>query len=165
VPRFVVIEGATSARPARQAIAEFDHPAEAGWHGAPGRLCAGVVRTDDDVGRVVLAALAGADLVVDCRVGREAADLMCDDLRRLGTLDHRIVDPDAVALDEDQQALLAAIAEGASLGQAAAGLHLSRRTADRRLAAARKTLDAASTPEAVVKATRLGLLGPGRRPH
>ena len=57
-----------------------------------------------------------------------------------------------------------AIAEGASLGQAAADLHLSRRTADRRLAAARKALDAASTPEAVVKATRLGLLGPGRRP-
>ena len=117
MPRFVVIEGATSARPARQAIAEFDQPAEVGWHGAPGRLCAGVVRTEDDVGRVVLAALAGADLVVDCRVGREAADL-----------------------------------------------HLSRRTADRRLAAARKALDAASTPEAVVKATRLGLLGPGRRP-
>jgi DNA-binding NarL/FixJ family response regulator len=164
VPRFVVIEGASSAQPARRAIAEFQAVPQTGWQGAPGRLCVGVVRTEDEVQRVVLAALAGADLVVDCRVGREAADLMCDDLRRLGTLDHRIVDPDAVTLDDDQRALLAAIAEGASLGQAAADLHLSRRTADRRLAAARKALDAASTPEAVVKATRLGLLGPGRRP-
>ena len=150
--------------PIRRAVAEFEQPAERGWRGAPGRLCVGPVRSDDEVRQVVLAALAGADLVVDCRVDRAAADLMCDDLRRLGTLDHRIVEPDAVVLDEDQIALLSAIADGASLGQAAADLHLSRRTADRRLAAARKTLDSASTPEAVVKASRLGLLGPARGP-
>ncbi len=159
--RFVVIEGATSQAPLRLAIAEFGRPARADWRGGPGVLCVGIAAAEGDVRAVVLAALAGADLVVDCRVDRESADLMCDDLRRLGDLDHRIVEPDSVILDDDQRALLAAIAAGGSLGRAATALHLSRRTADRRLAAARRTLGAATTPEAVIRAARLGLIDPG----
>ncbi len=127
-------------------------------------LCAGIVSNADDARKVVLAALAGADLVVDCRADRAVTDTMCDDLHRLGRLDHRVAAANAPSLDDDQRALLTAIADGGSLGSAAAELHLSRRSADRRVAAARLTLGAATTSEAVVKATRLGLLdlGPGR---
>jgi DNA-binding NarL/FixJ family response regulator len=158
VGAFVVIEGASSAAEARRAIEDFGRPAVDSWAGAAGMLCTGVVRTADDAQRVVLAALAGADLVVDCRADRGVTDEMCDDLRRLGRLDHRVVTATSSALTDDQRELLSAIAGGASLGSAAGTLHLSRRTADRRIAAAREALGAASTAEAIVKARRLGLL-------
>jgi DNA-binding NarL/FixJ family response regulator len=53
--------------------------------------------------------------------------------------------------------LLAHLVGGATLGAAAKALHVSRRTADRRLASARRALNAASTAEAVVMARQAGI--------
>ncbi|MDT7575173.1 MAG: hypothetical protein QOH17_1506 [Pseudonocardiales bacterium] len=108
----------------------------------------------------VLAAVRGADLVVTAAAERDVIDQLCDDLRRLGTVELRVDPPAAspsAALSEDERALLAALLGGASLGEAAAALHLSRRTADRRLAAARRALGASTTAEALVLAARLNL--------
>jgi DNA-binding NarL/FixJ family response regulator len=110
----------------------------------------------------VLAAVRGADLVIAATAKRDVIDQLCDDLRRLGTVEHRVeartvpTSP-AAALSADERALLVALLGGASLGEAAAALHLSRRTADRRLAAARRALGASSTAEALVLAAQAGL--------
>ena len=55
-------------------------------------------------------------------------------------------------LDEQQRRLLNLLAEGFSVAAAARRLYLSRRTADRRLAAARAALGVRSNAEAVVLA-------------
>jgi DNA-binding NarL/FixJ family response regulator len=157
---FIVIEGESSGSAVQSALAEIGRPAVMSWNGGPGVLCTGVVETAADARRVVLAALAGSDLVVDCRADREVADAMCDDLRRLGRLDHRVITVPDPVLADDQRELLVALAAGRSLGWAAQQLHVSRRTADRRLAAARASLGAANTAEAIVTAGRRGLLGP-----
>ena len=52
--------------------------------------------------------------------------------------------------DQDAAELLRRLASGMSLGEAAMALHLSRRTADRRLAAARRQLRVETTAEALV---------------
>jgi DNA-binding CsgD family transcriptional regulator len=56
----------------------------------------------------------------------------------------------ATAIDPDGTSLLALLLQGRSLGEAAPLLHLSRRTADRRLAAARVALGVATTAEALL---------------
>jgi DNA-binding NarL/FixJ family response regulator len=60
-------------------------------------------------------------------------------------------------LSAEQRALLGQLLGGATLGQAARALHLSRRTADRRLAAARAALEARTTAEALRRAAELGV--------
>jgi len=95
----------------------------------------------------VLSAVAGRGLLVDATAERSVVDRLCDDLRRLGHLDHRVAA--GAVLSQDQHALLALLAAGESLGTAAARLHLSRRSADRRLAGARTVLGAGSTPAAI----------------
>lgn len=126
------------------------------------RLAAGArlvhVTGREDAVQAVLAAVEGADLVIDATAGRDVIDRLCDDLRRLGAVDHRVeAMPAGPELSADERALLAALLDGASLGEAAVALHLSRRTADRRLAAARRALGASSTAEALARAARLGL--------
>jgi DNA-binding NarL/FixJ family response regulator len=58
------------------------------------------------------------------------------------------------ALADDQEQLLELLAGGLSVREAATCLHLSRRTAERRLAEARAALGAATNAEAVLRATR-----------
>ncbi len=116
----------------------------------------GRVANAEDAATAVLCAVAGADLVVDAAAPREVIDRLCDDLRRLGEVEHRIGPPPS-GLDADQRSLLALLLGGATLGQAARELHLSRRTADRRLAAARAALGARTTSEAVAAAARAGV--------
>jgi DNA-binding NarL/FixJ family response regulator len=107
---------------------------------------------------VVLAAVAGAGAVVHGVAPREVLDRLCDDLRRLGPFEHRIEEPESTPLlGSDERALLQLLLAGASVGAAARSLHISRRTADRRLANARQALGAATTTEAVVLAQRLKL--------
>ena len=53
-------------------------------------------------------------------------------------------------LDPQVQSLLRLMVDGATLGDAARALHLSRRTADRRIAEARRVLGVRSTTEALV---------------
>ena len=86
---------------------------------------------------------------------REVVDRLVDDLRRLGPADHRTGEPDmGPGLTVDERRLLDRLSDGKTLGEAAAELHLSRRTADRRLAAARQKLGVATTAEAVVAHAR-----------
>jgi len=125
--------------------------AEAG----PSVLYAGEVGDSLTAQRVVLAALAGADLVLLCTADDDVVDALVEDLRRLGTVRHQ---DEAAVLSTEQAALLRRLHAGQSLGAAAAAEHLSRRTADRRLAQARAALGVRTTPEALVAAARLGLL-------
>lgn len=111
-----------------------------------------VVEDDPSAARAVLAALEGRALLVDARADRDVLDRLCDDLRRLGHLDHRVAPTDL--LTAEQHALLELLAAGATLGEAAERLHLSRRSADRRLAAAREVLAAPTTGAAVASYRR-----------
>ena len=63
----------------------------------------------------------------------------------------RYLDPDRAVAHG-----LELLAEGRSLGNAAATLHISRRTADRRLAAARRALGVRTTTEALLLADGRG---------
>jgi DNA-binding NarL/FixJ family response regulator len=110
------------------------------------------VRDEADAGAVVLAALEGAAVTVDSATDPALVERIQDDLRRLGRVDAVRLEPMAVAvaLTPEGLRLLGLLVEGLSLGEAAGSLHLSRRTADRRLAAARRALGAATTAEALV---------------
>lgn len=127
-----------------------------GWRNDGSVVCVGVVRNSADAAEALLAALAGAGLVVNAQAGRDVIDRLVDDLRRLGPVDHRTGEPDSMPeLTTQERQLLDRLAEGKTLGAAAAELHLSRRTADRRLASARDKLGASTTAEAVVAYVRI----------
>lgn len=127
--------------------------------GERGVVCTGIVATVDEAQRALLAAVSGAALVVLARAPRDVVDRMCDDLRRVGTVQH-FPGPRAraPALDAEAKALLTILAGGVTLGEAAELLHVSRRTADRRLAAARRALGERSTTAAILAARRHGLI-------
>jgi DNA-binding CsgD family transcriptional regulator len=139
---------------------------EAGWmlHGgwsaprdADRVVCTGTVSTAEDAAAALLAVVSGAGLVVAARADRDVIDRLCDDLRRLGRLDHRIgEDRRPPGLTRDERALVELLLDGFTLGEAARRLNLSRRTADRRLASARSKLDADTTAEALVQFARRG---------
>jgi DNA-binding NarL/FixJ family response regulator len=113
------------------------------------------VSSAEDAGAALLAAVSGAGVVIDARADREVVDRLCDDLRRIGTLDHRVGDAgQRPRLTREEQAIVDLLLDGLSLGEAAKRLHLSRRTADRRLAAVRMKLGVDSTAEALVVSSR-----------
>ena len=107
------------------------------------------VRDEADAHAAVIAAVAGDRVIVHGLAPRELLDRLIDDLRRLGAVDHRIGEPDPDPLSPDHRELLRLLGQGRSLGEAARLLAVSRRTADRRLSAARKALGVATTAEAV----------------
>jgi DNA-binding CsgD family transcriptional regulator len=122
-----------------------------GWRHDGTVVCTGVVRDEADAAEALLAVVAGAGLVVHAQAERDVIDRLVDDLRRFGPVDHRTAEPaPGPGLTADERRLLDLLAEGRTLGDAAKELHLSRRTADRRLASARVKLDVATTAEAVV---------------
>lgn len=128
------------------------------WMNDASVVCAGPVRDAEDAARALLAAVAGAGLVVHAQADRDVIDRLVDDLRRFGRVDYRTREPDLrPELSADERRLLDRLAEGKTLGKAAAELHLSRRTADRRLASAREKLGVATTAEAVVAYARTQL--------
>lgn len=144
MPRFVVLEAVDEATAAQVAARLGIAPR--------------TVRDPAGAAQAVLAAVAGRDLVVHATAPRDVIDQLCDDLGHLGELDHRVgatgAEPD---LPTEQRELLAQLLAGKTLGEAARALHVSRRTADRRLAAARRCLGAANTSEALVLARRAGI--------
>jgi DNA-binding NarL/FixJ family response regulator len=127
-------------------------------------LRCGTVRSPDDAAQAVLAVLRGEPVVVviDARADEDLVDRLCEDLSRLGQVDYRTAEPPSShlepALSDEQRSLLRLLAHGATLGQAARRLGVSRRTADRRLAGARRALHVGTTVEALVAAGRLGIL-------
>ena len=154
-PLIVVEASARAAAAARREVEAARWPVVEGWRNEPGVVCAGVVDDASSAAKALLAAIGGAGLVVEARAGREIVDRFVDDLRRLGPVEHRTREPETPLLTNDERELLALLAGGATLGVAARRLHLSRRTADRRLAAARAKLGVKTTAEAVVSAARL----------
>lgn len=159
--RFVVFEQATpeAVRTAVTALAADRAEVVSGWHPTAGRptVCVGTVASAADAADAVLAAVGGARLVISADAPREVVDRMCDDLRRLGALDHRPGPAEPSELTEEEAALLALLLGGATLGEAARHLHLSRRTADRRLASARAAFGARGTAEALSRAMQHGI--------
>jgi DNA-binding NarL/FixJ family response regulator len=74
-------------------------------------------------------------------------------------VDHRIGAPEPPpVISSEARAILGLLAEGHSLGEAAATLGMARRTADRRLAEGRRALGTDRTTEAIARARRLGWL-------
>ena len=131
----------------------------------PPVVCSGNVADAVGAGEALLAAIAGAGLLVDAVADRVTIDRLVDDLRRVGPVDHRIVTSSTAepAVPAAAQAILGLLAEGHSMGEAATILGLSRRTADRRLREAREALGVSRTTEAIARAASLGLLGAARR--
>ena len=163
MPPLVVVEG--SDRDLQLAAQEL---AVSGWHvehgfDAPyraGRVVRhGVVSSDALAAAALTAAMAGQGLVLRVDAPRDVLDRFLGDLRHLGEVDVRSGRVAATTqLEPEDRAILGLLAEGHSLGEAAALLGLSRRTADRRLARGRRVLGARRTTEAIVQARRLGWL-------
>lgn len=132
----------------------------AGWLAPRGRIvCHGAVASDADAVLALRAAVAGAGVVILAETPRQTTDRLIDDLRRLGPVDHVTADaPGPAELADERRRLLRLLADGWTLGEAAVELGLSRRTADRRLDAARRALGTETTAEAVAQARRLGWL-------
>lgn len=123
------------------------------WDQRSGRLTlVGSVTSEAELTAAVLGSTRGADIVVGCADDGLRARLL-DDLARLGPVELVELGDDPLdALDEDQRALLAALADGSSISAAADSLFLSTRTAERRLAAARAALGVRTTAEAIALA-------------
>jgi DNA-binding CsgD family transcriptional regulator len=159
----VVVEGLETAW--RLAVNEVE---AAGWRVEPGfapPFRAGrIVRTGPvalgrDARAALHAALEGQGLVVHGIARPDILHRLVDDLRRLGPVDHRVArETTPTSIDPVALSLLGLLAEGHSLGQAAATLGLSRRTADRRLAEGRAMLGTRRTTEAIARAARMGWL-------
>jgi len=129
-------------------------------------VCSGVVASAEDAAAALLAALGGVGLVIDARADREVVDRLCDDLRRIGSLDHRVGETERrPALTREEQAIVDLLLEGLSLGEAAQRLHLARRTADRRLASVRHKLGVKTTAAALVEISRPGASASVPRPR
>lgn len=112
-------------------------------------VCRAVLRDAGDCGSAVLAAAWGHGVLLGIGALPEPlADRLLDDLARIGPLDRRRA-PARPALDGEGESLLRLLSEGHSLGDAARSLHLSRRTADRRLAEVRRALGAETTAAAI----------------
>lgn len=127
-----------------------------------GVVCIGTIDGPEAAAKALLAALGGAGIVVEAQADRPTIDRLVDDLRRRGPVDHRTVadavEPMSPEISVEARAILSLLAMGVSLGEAAHMLGLARRTADRRLAEARRTLGVERTTEAIARARRLGWL-------
>src|SRR4051812_11487050 len=124
------------------------------WDLGPRRwACWGVVDSTDSAVAATWVVVRGCALVA--AVGPESPHSFLADLARCSVVRQYTPDVDESGLDANERALLAALAEGLSVHQAAERLFLSTRTAQRRLASARRRLDVRTTREAVVAWTEL----------
>jgi DNA-binding NarL/FixJ family response regulator len=115
----------------------------------------------DEIGTVVEAVLRGVAVAIVAPPDTAAAELLADELgRALGpsatpppgspSPTAQSAPPAVAGLAPDTLELLVVLGGGASIAEAAAAVHVSLRTAERRIAAARRTLGVRSTAEAVV---------------
>ncbi len=116
-------------------------------------VCHGAVLDARDTAAAVLAAARGAGVVAAVGPAPGLAPRLFQDLSRLGPVGtaEPVGDAPEMLLDRETYALLAALAEGQTLGVAARSLSISPRTADRRLAAARRRLGVTTTAEALAR--------------
>lgn len=99
----------------------------------------------------LLAAARGAGAVAVAACEPRLLERFFEDLRRFGDVElpaEPACGPDP--LGSEERRLLELLAEGLTVGEAAGELYISRRTADRRLAAARKALGVRTTAEALM---------------
>ncbi|GAB7037250.1 MULTISPECIES: LuxR family transcriptional regulator [Catenuloplanes] len=131
---------------------------EAGWDVTADNLVLfGRVPDLDTVQLVVLAAARGAGVIAIADAGGDVGRALIGDLTRLGPV-RRDTDAPAAApetgtveqLAPEQRALLDRLANGETIAAAAAAEFMSLRTANRRIAEARKLLGVRSTREAVM---------------
>lgn len=162
VPRIVVEGPEAAATFAVDEVTAGGWTVTAGFEGArrTGRTVrSGVVADRPSAEAALFRALDGEGLVVHATAEREIIDQLVDDLRRLGSVDHRIGAPESPpVVSAEARAILGLLAEGHSLGEAASILGMARRTADRRLAEGRRALGTDRTTEAIARARRLGWL-------
>jgi hypothetical protein len=121
-----------------------------------GVVCSGTVSSHTDAALAVLAAVRGAGVVVTVSGPDDVLDRLTEDLHRLGPIDFWPKDDGGrlTGLTLEQWCLLQLLAAGRTLVEAAHVLHWSRRSADRKLAAAREALGVATTTEAVLLVER-----------
>jgi DNA-binding NarL/FixJ family response regulator len=113
------------------------------------------IASAEQAAAALLLAVRGAGLLVF--LNREApwAGGFLADLERVGAPAPAMDGPPAIPLSQEQCELLDLLAAGASIASAASSRYISLRTANRRIAEARKALGAASTSEAVVAYSKL----------
>jgi DNA-binding NarL/FixJ family response regulator len=121
---------------------------------APWRLdrsqeAVGVVRTEDDIARAILAAARGASLLIsiDPELPRPARAELLDTLARIAPIE-RPAPPELGGPDAELCDALRVLAAGASVTEAAKQVHMSERTLHRRLAALRSELGVKSNAAA-----------------
>ena len=118
-------------------------------------LCVGVVASAAEARAVVEAVSRGAAVAACVTLTGRVRQQLLEDLHRVGTVEarsthlHHAVRPDAQSLTPEQRDLLDALVDGCTITEAASLLHLSRRTATRRLAECRDRLGLATTAEAM----------------
>lgn len=130
--------------------------ADTPWDLAAARhLVVAEIGSAEQAAAALLLAVRGAGLLVF--VDREApwAGGFLADLERIGAPLPSLDEPAEMPLSKEQRDLLDLLAAGASIASAAASRYISLRTANRRIAEARKALGAASTSEAVVAYAKL----------
>lgn len=106
----------------------------------------GRVENAADAAEAILAAASSAGVVAHGVAERAVLGALCDDLRHLGGLDHRVGRAAVVLTDSDRQ-LLDLLAAGESVGAVANRVYLSRRSVERRLASLREAFQAGSQVE------------------
>lgn len=168
--QFVVVEG--TAEQFEQAIgdmADVGWLVQPGWRmpdasgpapdpAASGLALSGAVSERSGAEAAVGVAITGIGLVVHGLAERRILDTLCGDLGHLGALDHRVAF-EVVALSPEDRRLLGLLLGGASVGTIAEELFLSRRSADRRIAALKSRFGVGSVGEALAAyAARLARL-------
>ena len=116
--------------------------------GAERWICVGLVDGASSAEAALLAALRGAGLVVAIELVGVAHRQFLEDLGRITST---IADAATPELTAEESSLLELLADGCTLAAAAGKLHLSRRTAHRRLTSARDRLGVLTTAEAVTR--------------
>jgi DNA-binding NarL/FixJ family response regulator len=119
-------------------------------------VCHGAVLDRRDAAAAVLAGARGAGVVAAVGPTPGLVERVFEDLSRLGTVrtsaaTEPVHGASATLLDRESINLLEALALGQTLEAAARSLSISRRTADRRLAAARRRLGVTTTAAALAK--------------
>ncbi len=122
-----------------------------------------VVESEADIAALVDRAASGMRVVIVAEGSGPVLELLVGELRRVGRVTiHRPGEPMTFvpdgppSLPADSRELLTVLADGVSLGEAARQLHMSRRTADRRLADARRALNVSTTAQLIAALQRDG---------
>ena len=114
-----------------------------------------MVDDHDDLARLVFAASRGVNVIACVPESPPLLNELLDNLRRiLGLAVHVDRDTTASPLPASQVRILDLLAEGLSVGEVARRLGFSRRTVERRLEAARRTLGVETNAAAVLARSR-----------